>query len=143
MFEFQQSVNSSFEPSTKQPLDLCPLNRTFTPSRAPFEVLSATRGSAEAEHGEIVTIVAKWSYLEGKRDEAIAALRELANRVETHEPSVLMYTIHTANFDIQSFPIPSTNDIMFLSIFANKAAFEAHLRGPVFNNWLDENPGLS
>ncbi len=28
-FDFQQSVNSTFEPSTAQPLDLAPLNRTF------------------------------------------------------------------------------------------------------------------
>jgi hypothetical protein len=29
VFDFQQSVNSPFEPSTAQPLDLAPLNRTF------------------------------------------------------------------------------------------------------------------
>lgn len=90
----------------------------------------------------MISIVAKWSILPGKRDQAIVALNELARRVQELEPFVPMYTIFVPDFSVTSYPTPSTQDLIFLSAFDDKAAFEEHLKGPVFRDWLAEHPDL-
>ena len=89
-----------------------------------------------------IKIIARWSYVEGKRDEAVAALRELEREVYEQEPFVLMYTIHLANMRLVSFPTPAPTDIVFVSVFENEAAFQEHLHGPVFNDWLAKYKNL-
>src|SRR5262245_3451604 len=90
----------------------------------------------------MISIVAKWSILPGKEVAAIAALQDLARRVQELEPVVPMYTIHIPDFSVTSFPTPSTQDVVFFSVFDNREAFEKHLHGPVFQDWLAEHPGL-
>ena len=84
----------------------------------------------------MISIVAKWSILPGKHVQAIAALKDLACRVEREEPFVPMYTIHVPDFHSTSFPIPSAADVVFFSVFDDEAAFQKHLHGPVFRDWL-------
>ncbi|MES2443813.1 MAG: hypothetical protein V4574_13360 [Pseudomonadota bacterium] len=88
----------------------------------------------------MLPIVARWSIAEGKREEALKALDELARLVEKHEPFVPMYTINTPNFDegITSFPTPAANEVIFLSVFDDYAAFEKHMNG-LFHDWLQLN----
>lgn len=90
----------------------------------------------------MVSIVAKWSILPGKHAQAVAALQDLASRVELQEPFVSMYTIHVPNFEAASFPIPPEADVVFFSVFDNEAAFQKHLQGPVFRDWLAEHKDL-
>jgi quinol monooxygenase YgiN len=84
----------------------------------------------------MITIIAKWSILEGKQKEALAALAILAQEVKEKEPFVPMYTINTPNFKLTSFPTPPPTEVIFVSAFDDFAAFEKHLNGPVFQDWL-------
>jgi quinol monooxygenase YgiN len=88
----------------------------------------------------MLPIIARWSIIEGKREEALAALANLAKLVEEEEPFVPMYTINTPNFSAEttSYPTPAANEVIFLSVFDDMAAFEKHLNG-VFHDWLEEN----
>lgn len=90
----------------------------------------------------MISIVAKWSILPGKHKEAVSALQDLACRVQTEEPFVPMYTIHVPNFQAASFPIPSDADVVFFSVFDDEAAFQKHLQGPVFRDWLAQHKDL-
>lgn len=84
----------------------------------------------------MITIIAKWSILEGKQKEALAALAILAQEVKEKEPFVPMYTINTPNLKLTSFPTPPPTEVIFVSAFDDFAAFEKHLHGPVFQDWL-------
>jgi quinol monooxygenase YgiN len=85
---------------------------------------------------DMITIIAKWSILEGKTAEALAALKILEQEVKDKEPFVPMYTINTPNFKLTSFPTPPPTEVIFVSAFDDFAAFEKHLNGPVFQGWL-------
>lgn len=88
----------------------------------------------------MLPIIARWSIVEGKREEALAALDELAKLVEEGEPFVPMYTINTPNFspEVTSFPTPAANEVIFVSVFDDYAAFEKHMNG-IFHVWLEAN----
>lgn len=85
----------------------------------------------------MVTIIARWSILEGKREEALAALKLLAKEVEEKEPFALMYTVSTPNMKLTSFPTPAPSEVIFVSAFTDYDTFiKDHLNGPVFQGWL-------
>lgn len=86
-----------------------------------------------------VKIIARWTILDGKRDAAIAALKELERDVYDKEPFVLMYTIHVPNMTLTSFPTPSPSEVIFVSVFDSYENFLVHLKGPVFNDWLEKH----
>lgn len=86
----------------------------------------------------MLPIIARWNIAEGKRAPALEALKELALLVETEEPFVYMYTIHTPDLSgppITSYPTPAADEVIFESVFADYAAFEKHLHG-LFATWL-------
>jgi quinol monooxygenase YgiN len=89
----------------------------------------------------MLPIIARWTILEGKREPALAALRELAREVEDKEPFVPMYTIHTPDFTQTSYPTPPANEVIFLSVFDSHEAFEKHFKG-LFQQWLDKYKDL-
>jgi quinol monooxygenase YgiN len=88
----------------------------------------------------MLPIIARWSIADGKRDEALAALADLARLVEEQEPFVPMYTINVPNAaaGLTSYPTPAANEVVFLSVFDDEAAFEKHLNG-LFHDWLERN----
>lgn len=88
----------------------------------------------------MLPIIARWSIVEGKRAEALRALDELVKLVEAEEPFVPMYTVNVPNFspELTSFPTPAANEVVFLSVFDDYAAFEKHLNG-LFHTWLEKN----
>jgi quinol monooxygenase YgiN len=86
----------------------------------------------------MLSVVAKWSMLSGRRDQALAALKILALEVQREEPFVLMYSIHVPHPHVTSFPTPSECEVLFFSVFTDLAAFKAHLDGPVFRAWMDQ-----
>ena len=92
----------------------------------------------------MLPIIARWSIADGKREEALHALKLLARLVEEHEPFVAMYTIHTPDLSgppIVSYPTPAANEVIFLSVFDDYAAFEKHYKG-LFRDWLDKHKDL-
>lgn len=89
-----------------------------------------------------VKIIARWTLLDEKRDEALAALKILAQEVRDKEPFVLTYTIHVPNMTLTSFPTPQPNEVIFISIFDSYENFQEHLHGPVFNDWVAKYKNL-
>lgn len=92
----------------------------------------------------MLPIIARWNIAEGKRAEALEALRELARLVEEEEPFVLMYTIHTPNMagpPTVNYPTPSPNEVIFLSVFEDYAGFQKHFTG-LFHTWLEQYKDL-
>jgi quinol monooxygenase YgiN len=85
----------------------------------------------------VFPIIAKWTILDGKRDEANAALAQLVAEVEAGEPFTWMYTIHTPDLTQHSLPTPPAEEVVFFSVFEDADAFQKHLNGPIFQAWAD------
>ncbi|MGA2836600.1 MAG: antibiotic biosynthesis monooxygenase family protein [Acidimicrobiales bacterium] len=83
----------------------------------------------------MLSIIAKWWIVPGREPEAVAALRELARAVEEQEPFTTMYLIHTPIME-GSRPAPPPNEVVFVSGWPDRTAFERHLHGPVFTKWI-------
>lgn len=85
----------------------------------------------------MLSIVAKWWIVPGREDDAVAALMKLARAVEVQEPFTTMYLIHTSIAE-GSRPTPPPNEVVFVSGWPDRAAFQQHLDGPVFKDWIAE-----
>ncbi len=87
-------------------------------------------------------VIAKWTILEGKREQALAALGELADEVQAGEPFAWMYTIHTPDLTQHSLPTPPADEVIFLSVFESAEAFQKHFKGPIFQTWAAKHMDL-
>jgi hypothetical protein len=61
--------------------------------------------------------------------------------VQRKEPFTTMYLIHTSVAQ-GSRPTPAPNEVVFVSGWPDRAAFQQHLHGPVFQRWKDKHLGL-
>ena len=77
---------------------------------------------AGADDHESITQLAKFKINPDKRDDALAALEELASAVEKLEPGVLAYIPHTQGND--------ENQVVFFEVYENQAALDAHGQQP-------------
>jgi quinol monooxygenase YgiN len=84
-----------------------------------------------------ISIVTKWWIKDGCRDEAIPALAILAEQVCKKEPFTAMYLIHTSVAE-GSQPTPPSNEVIFVGTWVDRAAFNEHLNGPVFQDWAKQ-----
>lgn len=89
----------------------------------------------------MISIVTKWWIRQGCEEQAIPALSELADQVRDKEPFTAMYLIHTSIVD-GSLPTPPSNEVIFVGTWDDRAAFDKHLAGPVFRDWLSQNIDL-
>ncbi len=83
------------------------------------------------------SLVAKWTIKQGKEKAAIRALTRLARQVQQREEGTLIYLIHLPDMTQDSLPTPSNLEVLFFEVYANKAAFLAHLNGPVFTRFVN------
>lgn len=67
------------------------------------------------------TIIARIKIKDGKEDEALAALKKMAEGVEANEPGTLAYVIHQSKDD------PS--EIVFFELYKDDDASKAHSQG--------------
>lgn len=81
-------------------------------------------------------VMAKWTILTGKENEAIAALHNLAKEVEKTEPDTLLYMVHVPNFKAKSLPTPPIGEVVFWEVYSDVNAFNKHITGPAFQNFL-------
>ena len=78
----------------------------------------------------MISVTAIWTILEGKKSEAIPALEALASKVQATEPGTLLYIPQSINTKGYSDPKPNPNDIVFVEMYKDQAAFDFHLYGP-------------
>ena len=81
-------------------------------------------------------LISKWTILPGGESEALSALMALAKKVEVSEPDTWMYTVHTPDFTAPNLPTPPAGEVVFFEIYKNKQAFNAHVNGPVFTEFV-------
>ncbi|MFX1375441.1 MAG: putative quinol monooxygenase [Promethearchaeota archaeon] len=65
-----------------------------------------------------ISIIATVKILEGKMEEAKAALRKIVSKIKESEPGTLEYIPHTVK--------ENPNTIVFYEKYADEAAFKAH-----------------
>jgi quinol monooxygenase YgiN len=82
------------------------------------------------------SLIAKWTILPGNEDNAIAALKKLAEQVQQQEPGTLIYTIFTPDFKEKSLPTPPAGEVTFIEIYENNDAFMAHINGIAYQDFL-------
>jgi uncharacterized protein len=80
----------------------------------------------------VYTTIGNFYVKEGRANEAHAALKELASKV-TAEPGTLLYLIHE---QLGSLPPAAPRTIVFLEMYTDEKAFQKHLTGPAFKNFV-------
>jgi predicted enzyme related to lactoylglutathione lyase/quinol monooxygenase YgiN len=88
-----------------------------------------------------VHLIARWTLLKGREQEGIAALKRLVAEVLANEPDTLTYSFHTPSVGDPALPsLPASNpqEVVFYEAYRNKAAFEAHVKGPTFTRFLQQ-----
>ncbi|HEX8704736.1 MAG TPA: antibiotic biosynthesis monooxygenase family protein [Myxococcaceae bacterium] len=92
-----------------------------------------------------VHLTAQWTLLEGREQEGLAALRKLAAAVLANEPDTLVYSFHTPLLGSgapASLPTPNPGTVLFYEAYASAEAFQAHVNGPVFKQFLQDHGDL-
>jgi quinol monooxygenase YgiN len=78
----------------------------------------------------MISVTAIWTILEGKKSEVMPALEALASKVQATELGTLLYIPQSINTKGYSDPKPNPNDIVFVEMYKDQAAFDFHLYGP-------------
>lgn len=92
-----------------------------------------------------VHLIARWTLLKGREQEGIAALKRLAAEVLASEPDTLVYSFHTPRMSdpsLPSLPASSPQEVVFYEAYRDMAAFEAHVKGPVFTRFVQQHGDL-
>src|SRR3954469_23486315 len=87
-------------------------------------------------------LIAIWTIKEGSEQQAVAALKRLAKQVQEKEPDTLVYLVHTPDMKEASMPTPSNLQVLFFEVYKNKAAFLAHVTGPIFQGFVAKHVNL-
>ncbi len=87
-------------------------------------------------------LIAKWTILPGKKEEAIMAINKLSTLVKEKEPDTLAYLPHTPDLKEMNNPTPYDGEIVFFEIYRDKAAFERHLNGRPFKDFVKNHGHL-
>ncbi|HYJ03884.1 MAG TPA: antibiotic biosynthesis monooxygenase [Chthoniobacterales bacterium] len=87
-------------------------------------------------------LISVWTVRQGHEKAAIAVLKRVAAQVQAEEKDTLAYLIHVPDMSQPSLPTPSRFEVVFFEIYRNKAAFEKHVTGPVFQNFVKRHKRL-
>lgn len=88
-----------------------------------------------------VSLFSHWFVKDGQSDAVIAALDQMAQDIRSHEPGTLTYLVHTttdACGTFASLPSPGKNTIVFFEVYKDAAAFEAHVNGAIFTQFVKD-----
>lgn len=88
------------------------------------------------------SLTSTWTIKQGKDKAATTALRRLAQKVHKHEADTLIYLVHVPDMREKSLPTPSNLEVVFFEVYRNKAAFTAHVNGPVFTGFVEKHGHL-
>jgi quinol monooxygenase YgiN len=87
-------------------------------------------------------LISVWTIRPGNEKAAIAVLKRVAAQVQAQEKDTLAYLIHVPDMSQPSLPTPSRFEVVFFEIYRNKAAFEKHVTGTVFQNFVKRHKRL-
>jgi quinol monooxygenase YgiN len=88
------------------------------------------------------TLTSTWTIAKGKEKPAVAALKRLAKQVQEGEADTLIYLVHVPDMTLESLPTPSNLEVVFFEVYKDKAAFCAHVNGPIFKEFVEKHGGL-
>lgn len=88
------------------------------------------------------SLIGKWSILPGNIKKATIALKKLAEDVKNTEKDILLYMVFVPNFGEKSLPTPPVGEVVFFEIYKDKDAFEKHLQGDNFTNFVKQYGSL-
>jgi quinol monooxygenase YgiN len=87
-------------------------------------------------------LISIWTIREGQEKAAIAALQRLAVQVEEQEKDTVAYLVHIPDMSQPSLPTPSRLEVVFFEIYRNRAAFDRHVTGAAFQNFVKRHKRL-
>lgn len=94
----------------------------------------------------MLSLYSNWWIKPGKEEEAKKQLKLLAATVQAKEPNTLMYLVHfpTSEFygKFKSVPATRPGAVTFVERYANWEAFDAHVSGDIFQNFLTDHGHL-
>jgi uncharacterized protein len=96
-------------------------------------------GVRSETQSDAVSLVSQWFIAPGCQAEAIAAIRKVAADVLAGEPGTLTYLVHTPLTGVatlESVPPAPPGSVVFFETYANPEAFEAHVNGPIFTEFV-------
>lgn len=81
-----------------------------------------------------VSLTSRWFIRPGREAQVLAAVRDLAARVQATEPGTLMYLPHTPldGADLQSLPPSPPQLLLFVEMYRDRQAFLDHVNGANF-----------
>jgi len=88
------------------------------------------------------TLTSTWTLKQGSERAGIAALKKLARQVQKGEKDTLLYLVHMPDMKRASQPTPSSLDVVFFEIYRDRAAFCAHVNGPIFKKFVATHGSL-
>lgn len=90
-----------------------------------------------------VSLISRWFLKPDRYDEAMPILAQLAETVLANEPDTLTYLVHTHfKGDLSSLPPADGLSILFFETYRNAAAFNAHVTGPDFTDFVRDHGDL-
>lgn len=92
-----------------------------------------------------VSLTSRWFIRPGFEEAVDAALRQLANDVQQHEPDTLTYLVHApyrGDPRLQSLPPADPLSVLFFETYRNADAFLHHVSGPVFTAFVRQHGEL-
>lgn len=95
--------------------------------------------------GNALHLTSEWFIVPGKEQEVHHAIPHLVAQVRATEPDTLAYMVHHPRADsasLQSLPPADRNSLLFFEIYRNEAAFEQHLQGKAFNDFVSQHGDL-
>ena len=94
---------------------------------------------------EQISLTSEWFIAPGNEEAAIAALKQLAEDVQAAEIGTLTYLVHTPHAparDLQSLPPRDPQSVLFFEVYENAQAFQTHVNGAVFTDFVKEHGAL-
>lgn len=88
------------------------------------------------------SLTSTWTLKQGSEEKGVAALKKLAQQVQEGEADTLLYLVHVPDMKRASQPTPCSLDVVFFEIYKDRAAFCAHVNGPIFKNFVKEHGAL-
>jgi len=91
------------------------------------------------ESEEQLHLISQWFIRPGKKDAVLKAVEKLAREVMANEPGTLAYLVHAPTAPEQapqSLPPSDEDSLMFFECYRNRQAFEAHVNGKTFTDFV-------